>query len=70
MLMVRALKLAGANPSRAKLQKILNTKFRKYQSGFTGALNWTPTYHFGVTQFKIYKIKGSNFDPVTGWIDS
>ena len=70
MLIVRALKLAGTHPTRVKLQTILNTKFRKYKSGFTGALNWTPKYHYGVTQFKIYKINGSSFDPVTKWLSS
>jgi hypothetical protein len=66
--MVRALKLAGSNPSRSSLQHVLDTKFRGYKSGFTGALNWTPSYRYGVKQFKIYKIHGSSFVPITGWL--
>ena len=67
-LMLRALKLAGPNPTRVRLQTVFNTKFRKYKSGFTGVLNWTPTYRYGVTQFKVYKIHGSQFKPITGWL--
>lgn len=67
-LMLRALRLAGKKPTASRLQTIFNGKFRKYQSGFTGVLNWTPSYRYGVKQFKIYKIEGSKFIPLTGWL--
>ena len=41
-LLIRALKLAGNNPTRRALQKVFDTKFRNYRTSFTGALNWTP----------------------------
>lgn len=68
-LIIRALKLAGKNLSRSRLQTVLDTRFRNYKSGFTGVLNWTPRYRYGVKQFKIYKIHGSSFDPITGWLN-
>jgi branched-chain amino acid transport system substrate-binding protein len=69
-LLSRALKFAvKKGPLTAdRLQTAFNTDFRNYKSGFTGVLNWTPSYRYGVKQFKIYKIKGSQFIPVTGWI--
>ncbi len=71
-LMIRALRLtAKTGPVTAKrLQAVLDTKFRKYKSGFTGILNWTPSYRYGVKQLKIYKINGSKFVPVTNWLSS
>lgn len=69
-LFVRALKYAGKNPTRSSLQRAFDTKFRKYKSGFTGILNWTPTYRFGVTQFKVYRIHKLSFIPLTGWLSS
>jgi branched-chain amino acid transport system substrate-binding protein len=68
-LVIRALKLAGPNANRTRLQTVLNTRFRKYKSGFTGLLSWTPTYRYGVKQFKVYKIHGSQFNPITGWLN-
>jgi branched-chain amino acid transport system substrate-binding protein len=69
-LFLRALRLAGKNPTRIGLQHVLDTKFRHYKPDLTGELNWTPTYHYGVTQFKIYRIHGTSFVPVTGWLNS
>jgi ABC-type branched-subunit amino acid transport system substrate-binding protein len=67
-LLFRALKLAGRNLTRASLQKVLDTKFRHYKTGFTGNLDWTPTQHYGARQFRIYKIHDGKFVSVTGWI--
>jgi ABC-type branched-subunit amino acid transport system substrate-binding protein len=69
-LLIRALRLAGKNPSRSALQRVLDTKFRNYKSSFTGVLNWTQSYRYGVRQFKIYRISGSQFKPLTGWLSS
>ena len=69
-LLIRALKLAGNNPTRRALQKVFDTKFRNYRTSFTGALNWTPTYRYGVREFKIYRVSGTQFRPLTGWLSS
>lgn len=68
MLFFQALKKAGTAPTRAGLQKVLDTKYRHYSTGFTGKLNWTPKQHYGARQFKIYRIHNGTFVPVTGWI--
>ena len=54
--------------TRSSLQKALNAKFRKYNTGFAGVLTWTPTQRYGPRQFKIYQVKGGNLVPVTGWL--
>lgn len=69
-LLIRALKLAGKKLSRSALQRVFDTKFRNYKSSFTGVLNWTPSYRYGVRQFKVYRISGSQFKPLTGWLSS
>lgn len=66
-LFFKALKLAGTTPSRSRLQKVLDTKFRHYDTGFAGTLTWTPTQRFGAREFKVYEIRGGQFRPVTGW---
>jgi len=67
-LFFKALKLAGRSLTRQRLQTVLNTRFRNYTTGFTGKINWTPAQHFGARQFKIYKIHGDKFLPITGWV--
>jgi branched-chain amino acid transport system substrate-binding protein len=69
MLFFRALKLAGKRLTRAGLQHVLDYDFRHYSTGLTGRLNWTPTQHYGARQFKIYRIQGGQFHPVTGWLN-
>jgi ABC-type branched-subunit amino acid transport system substrate-binding protein len=69
-LVLRALRIAGPKTNRAHLQSVLDTRFRKFRSGFTGVLNWTLSYRYGVKQFKVYRISGSRFKPITGWISS
>jgi len=68
MLFFLALKLSGKTPTRSRLQQVLDTDFRHYDTGFTGRINWTPTQHYGARQFKIYRIQGGQFRPVTGWL--
>jgi ABC-type branched-subunit amino acid transport system substrate-binding protein len=67
-LLFKALKLVGRKLTRASLQKVLDSKFRHYKTGFTGNLDWTPTQHYGARQFRIYKIHNEKFVSVTGWI--
>jgi branched-chain amino acid transport system substrate-binding protein len=67
-LFFKALKDAGKNPTRASLQKALDTKFRSYDTKFAGILTWTPTQRYGARQFKIYQIRSGQFIPVTGWL--
>jgi hypothetical protein len=69
MLFFKALKLAGKNLTRASLQHVLDYKFRHYDTGFTGRINWTPTQHYGARQFKMYRIHNGSFVPVTGWLN-
>lgn len=69
MLFFRALKLAGRNITRSRLQYALDHDFRHYDTGFTGRLNWTPSQHYGARQFKIYRIQKGAFHPVTGWLN-
>jgi len=67
--MFRALKLAGRNLTRSRLQYTLDHAFRHYVTGATGNLDWTPTQHNGARQFKIYRIHNGSFSPVTGWLN-
>ena len=67
-LFFKALKYAGKKLTRASLQKALDTKFRKYNTGFAGTLTWTTTQRYGARQFKIYQVKSGNLVPVTGWL--
>lgn len=67
-LLFRALKLAGKNLTRPGLQYVLDHDFRRYDTGFTGRINWTPSQHYGARQFKIYLIHNRAFRPVSGWL--
>jgi branched-chain amino acid transport system substrate-binding protein len=67
-LLFKAVGLAGKSLTRAALQKVLDTKFRHFDTGFAGTLTWTPTQRFGARQFKIYKIHNGAFVPVTPWL--
>ncbi len=69
MLFFKALKLSGKELTRSRLRFVLDHDFRHYDTGFTGRLNWTPTQHYGARQFKIYRIQGGQFRPVTGWLN-
>lgn len=64
-----ALKQVGKKPTRARLQHVLDYKYRRYKTGFTGNLNWTPSQHYGARQFKVYQIRDGKFLPVTGWLN-
>jgi hypothetical protein len=68
MLLFRALKLAGKQLTRARLQSVLDHDFQRYNTGFTGRINWTSKEHSGARQFKFYRIQGRSFHPVTGWL--
>ena len=67
-LFCKALKLAGKRLTRAGLQKVLNSDFRHYDTGFAGKINWTSTSRYGARQFKIYRIHSGRFLPITGWL--
>lgn len=66
---IRALKLAGRNLTRARLQYVLDHDFRGYNSGLTGKLTWSPSRRYGTKQFKIYRIHNGKYLPVTGWLN-
>jgi branched-chain amino acid transport system substrate-binding protein len=68
-LFCKALKMVGKNVTRARLQTVLDTRFRHYVTGFTGKLDWTPKQHYGSRQFKVYRIHNDAFLPVTPWIN-
>lgn len=67
-LLFRALSLAGKSLTRARLRRVLDTRFRRYDTGFTGRLDWTAKQHYGSREFKIYRIRSGKFVPVTGWL--
>lgn len=67
-LFFKALNLAGKHLTRTALQRVLDTRFRHYNTGFAGTLTWTPKQRFGARQFKIYQIRNGRFDPVTPWL--
>jgi ABC-type branched-subunit amino acid transport system substrate-binding protein len=67
-LLFKALKLVGKNLTRARLQTVLNTDFRHYDTGFAGKINWTATQRYGARQFKIYQIHNGKLVPITGWL--
>jgi branched-chain amino acid transport system substrate-binding protein len=68
MLFFKALALTGKKLTRSGLQKVLDSKFRHYDTGFAGVLTWTSTQRFGARQFKIYRIHNGAFVPVTPWL--
>jgi branched-chain amino acid transport system substrate-binding protein len=67
-LFFKALKLAGHQLTRSKLQSVLDHDFRKYDTGFTGRINWTPSQHYGSRQFKMYRIHDGQFVAASGWL--
>jgi ABC-type branched-subunit amino acid transport system substrate-binding protein len=67
-ILIHALRLAGRHLSRARLQDVLDHDFRRYDSGLTGQLTWTPTQRYGVRQFKMYRIHNGAYLPATGWL--
>lgn len=67
-LFFKALKLAGKNLTRSALQKVLDTKFRNFDTGFAGVITWTPRQRYGAREFKIYRIHNGAFRPVTTWL--
>jgi branched-chain amino acid transport system substrate-binding protein len=67
-LLFQALKLTGKNLTRAGLQKVLDTDFRHYDTGFAGKINWTAGQRYGARQFKIYRIHSGKLLPITGWL--
>lgn len=67
-LLFHALSLAGKNLTRTRLQTVLDTKFRHYNTGFAGTISWSATQRYGARQFKVYRISGGKFIPVTKWI--
>lgn len=69
MLFFKALKLAGRQLTRARVQYVLDHDFRRYQTGLTGRLDWSLAQRYGARQFKMYRIHHLAFVPVTGWLN-
>lgn len=67
-LLFKALQLAGKNLTRTGLQRILDTRFHRYNTGFAGTITWTPKQRYGAREFKIYRIHNGAFLPVTSWL--
>jgi ABC-type branched-subunit amino acid transport system substrate-binding protein len=67
-LFFKALSEVGKHLTRAGFQKVLDSNFRHYNTGFAGTLTWTPAQRFGAREFKIYRIHNGNFVPVTPYL--
>ncbi|HEX8982966.1 MAG TPA: ABC transporter substrate-binding protein [Ktedonobacterales bacterium] len=67
-LMVDALNKAGDFPTRASLQKALNTDFSGYNTGFGPTITWTADQHGGIKDFQILKVENGTLTPVSDFI--
>lgn len=67
-LMVDALAKAGDLPTRASLQKALNTDFSGYDTGFGPTITWTADQHGGIKDFEILQVKGGTLTTVSPFI--
>lgn len=69
-LMMDALSKSGANPTRASLQKALNTDFTNYDTGFGPVINWSATAHGGIKDFEFLQIKNGTLTSVSPFINA
>jgi hypothetical protein len=66
--MIDALAKAGDLPTRASLQKALNTDFSGYDTGFGPTITWTADQHGGIKDFEILRVKGGTLTTVSPFI--